>query len=870
MKKINKIFIHENFFKSVPLEKREKVRKLCRKLENQLKNSSTGIYGTSIGHQSRKFHNKKALFKFRASDGDRIMFTYTAYLENYRQEYGDGIYLIEYISQHDQQSRKAVNFNENINKEITEENIINEAINTEIIQVQEEEKEYEDYKKFFDLEKTMVYIKNDEDLVNLFNENDELSEVYISNQQSEYARDRRANLLLGGAGSGKTLVSLHKLNNYYDDRGKTAYFTYTEALKNKSERIFNQISDQSKMVELLTIKEYCLKRTGLIENQLVEFPWFKKNFKDIFGSAGLPESISRLDVWSEIRGILKGYMWEKWNRNYPISFKEIDGMSRDLLENKYHYIETYNDDHRQIICVDTSARYFNEKAKLLERDHEMESFEKAVVYDDMKKIYEISTNFEYKKVDGGLDKRILPLEMYLNLKNDVSIYSKKDRNLLHAMCLRYQQFMDNNELYDDNDLAGLSLVQIRKDGDKDFSFIAVDETQDLTELQIYMIYNMIDDKEKLLFAGDVHQIINPTYFSNSRIKKLFSLNGKQIYENYLTKNYRSQKNIVGLANQLGDIRRRFIAKVNEENEQLEEAMNEAQTLFYLKNNKDNLRNILLNINENANAATVVDSLEDKDYLEKMMKVKANNIYTVSEIKGLEFDYIFGYNLVGKYSEFWTEILEGKAKKNAKYRYYFNIFYVAITRARIHLWLYDETENSLLNSEIGDFFDYIEEYDKQDLYLSSGDDESIEWTKRAKDLEETEHYEKAILAYKKGRSKGNDVLRCRAKIKAQAKDYRTAFDMMLEIEEYEYAKKYAWASGEHDMMVLSTLLDGNEDYYDIEKEFGKEFVNKVLLDNITNKNFTKAINFNYIENHVLFNMLEDIEKIKLNIIKMIGE
>lgn len=868
MRAINKIFIHENFFKSVPLEKREKVKRLCEKLEHQLRNSETGIYDTSIAYQSRKFHNKKALFKFRASDGDRIMFTYTTYLENYREEYGNGIYLIEYISQHDEQGRKAKNFDETITTEITYENIFSQNINIEIEQVVE--KEYESYEQYLDLEKTMVYIKDEKDLMDLFNENNELAEVYISNQQSKYAMDVRANLLLGGAGSGKTLVSLHKLNNYHDSIQKIAYFTYTEALKNKSEKIFRKISDSDEAVEFLTISDYCLEKLKTSESKFIEFEWFDKNFKNIFGSMSHPSNINRLDIWSEIRGIIKGYMWDNWNRNYPFSFKEIDGKSRDILENKYHYIEAYYSDDRQIICKDTSIDCFNDKARLLDKDLEIDDMDKAVIYDDLKKVFELSTTFEYEQVNKPFDPRILPLEMYLGLKNEVSIYSKQDREFLHKACTRYQHYLDKNNLYDDNDLAGLSLIEILKDNKNKYSFIAVDEAQDLTELQVYLLYNLVDDKQKILLAGDVHQIINPTYFSNSRIKKLFSVNGKEIHENYLTKNYRSQKNIVGLANRLGEIRRVHIAKVNEENEQLEEAMNEAQTLFYLKNNKENLKNILLNINEIANAATIVDSLEDKEYLESLMKVKANNIYTVSEIKGLEFDYIFCYNLVGKYSEFWDEILEGKAKKNAKYRYYFNIFYVAITRARKHLWLYDETENRLLGREIADFFEYIEEYNSEDTYLLSSSDEWKNWNKRAKESEESENYEKAILAYKKGNADNSNIVRCMAKMKAKEKDYKSALDMMMQIEEYGYANKYAIASGNDEMIVLTTLIEGTDDYTEIENKYGKAYIHKILLENILDSKYMEKINFNYIENHLLLNMLEDISKIDTTIKKMLGE
>ncbi len=866
VRKIRKVFVHEGFYKSVPREKRVKVQKLCEKIEQQLRNSDTGIHGTSIESQSRKFHNKKALFKFRASDGDRIMFTYTTHLANYREEYEAGIYLIEYISQHDQQGRKAQNYDENIARNLDYSGHF-DSLKLELEEVEQDE--WEKYNDYLDLDKTVVYIKSEEELLRLFESESDASEVYISKQQFEYAKDDKASILMGGAGSGKTLVSLHKLNNYKNSEGRVGYFTHSKGLKKKSEKIFSKISDKDNTTEFFTVIDYCLSELGIKEKQFIDFVWFDKNFKNIAGSMTLPKGVNKIDIWSEIRGIIKGYMFKNWKRIYPISFKKIKQISRDILENKYKYIEQYNDDPRKIICSNSSIDCLNRTVDKLNRDQNFTDNEKKVIFEDLKKIYEMSRHFQYGKNDENRDLRLLPLGEYLNLKDEVSIYSEDERRVLHKICIKYQQYIDKEKLYDDNDLAGLTIVKKNQQEEEGFAFIAVDEAQDLTELQLYLIYNLARDKDKILFAGDIHQIINPTYFSNSRLEKLFAVNNEKIYERYLTKNYRSQKNIVKLANKLGEVRRRCIAKTNVENEQLEEAINEEQSLFYLNKDQSNLKQILLDINEKANAATIVCDDEDREYLRSIMNVKANNIYTVSEIKGLEFDYIFCYNLVGKYNDYWNEILEGKARKNAKYRYYFNVFYVAITRARKHLCLYNETPNKLLRKEIVDLFENIKEYDQERLHLTLNVNEREEWEKRGLELEESENFEKAILAYEKADLNINDITRCRAKIRAKEKDYDGAIHMMLKIEEYEYAKEYSEIIDNKEMLVLCSMLSDDKDHKKIEEEYGKTFVNEVLAKNILNEDFMKQINFNYIENYVHLNMLVDIDKIGKSIQKMKG-
>jgi len=856
---MRKVLIQDNFYKSVPLHKRKNVEKLCEKIETQLNEKNNGIFGKCKALQTKKFHNKEHLFKLRASSGDRIMFTYTRFLRNYRDEYGSGICLIKYISQHDQQNREAKNFNENKVRKIDSEEII-----LEIEEVKQ--KESHDYKNFFDLDRTIVYIKNENELSKLFQQNEELLEVYISKQQSEYAIDMKPTILLGGAGSGKTLVCLHRLNKYKDGCGKKAYFTYSEGLKKKSLKLFNEISSSKKDIFFYTPVSYCLKILKLKEKQFIDFLWFRLNFDIIKKNIKLPSGIDAIDIWSEIRGIIKGYMGIKWTRNFPISFKVINEISRNILEHKYKYIKKYNNDGRKIILEDTSVIRFNKVSKELSEDEEISVKEKEVILIDLKKIYEMSTNFEYKKTEEEYDKRILSLEEYLDLSKEVSIYSVDDKKIIHSICINYQKHIDSKNLYDDNDLAGLGMMKL---SEKPFQYLVVDEVQDLTELQLYFLYNLVENKKNILFTGDIHQIINPTYFSCGRLKKLFSINGKKIYERYLTKNYRSQKNIVDLANKLASIRKKNIGKLNQESELLVDTINRGHPLVCLRKDNNSLKQMLLAVNEKANAATIVSDNEDRRYLESIMGHQANNIYTVAEIKGLEFEYIFCYNLIGKYSTYWDDIFCKRAKKNVKYRYYFNMFYVSITRARKYLCVYNEVENEYLKKELSQLFELVDGFKADFLYLEGEDNEPFHWESRAKKLEEAEKFDKAILSYKKANSDNKNILRCEAKLKAKEKKYDIAIQKMLQIGEYKYAKKYAEDSGDTSMIILSSMLSGDENYAKLEQEYGRDSVNEVLMNNIMNKDFTELIHYNYIQNYILINMLEDIDKINKEFIAMTG-
>lgn len=862
---MRKVLIQDNFYKSVPLEKKEKVEEICREIERQLNSSDCGIFGTYLAAQSIKFQGRKHLFKFRVSDGERIIFTYTKYLKNYRGAADSELYLIEYISQHDAQNRRARSFKDNTNR-----NSIVPYYNEETaIGIEEaDEEKYVQYEKYLDLDNTITYVKDEDELSQLFQREDEAAEVYISNQQFQYVSHMRAALLLGGAGSGKTLVCLHKLESYRAYEGKKAYFTYSEGLKKRSEKIFNRISRSSDKANFYTIESYCLGLLRLKGNQFIDFFWFRKNFDMIKSFGHLPEGVSVVDIWAEIRGIIKGYMWSSWNRNFPVSFNEINEISRKVLEKKYGYIKAYNNDARMIICEDTSVARKNETIKRLAGDEELTEEQKELVLKDLDKIYSRSTTFKYGKTDD-LDERLLSLEEYLNLGRDVSIYDREERRAIHAIAVKYQEYIDRYNLYDDNDLAGLSLLKMNKSSKKPFDFLVVDEVQDLTELQLYFMYNLVEDKDNIFFAGDIHQIINPTYFDAGRLKSLFSLKGSSLKEQYLNKNYRSQKYIVDLANRLAAIRSRFIARRNAESEEIVQAINDGQELFYLQKGANNLKQMLRAVNEKANAAVITADNEDKEYLEGLLGGQSNNIYTVKEIKGLEFDYVFCYNLTGRYSEFWKDILSERARHNAKYRYYFNIFYVSITRARKFLCVYNEEESGLFSGALSELFEEIKDYNEESLLLYGNDTNNEEWKERARILEEAEAYDKAILAYKRAKVDTKNIFRCEAKSMAKEKDYHNAIKIMLEIGEYEYAQKYAEDCGNEEMLVLAALLSKDTDYRELEHKYGKEKLQEVLAKNITNKTYGKLLNLNYMENYVLLNMLEDIDKINEEIGKLTG-
>ena len=170
----------------------------------------------------------------------------------------------------------------------------------------------------------------------------------------------------------------------------------------------------------------------------------------------------------------------------------------------------------------------------------------------------------------------------LVLNSEYSVYDKAQRTVIHELCVLYDNWLVENKLYDDNDLA--RRVIDRKSCEGKYDFAVLDEVQDLTEMQIYALYKICKNPSYMVFAGDIHQVINPTFFSEERIRKLYySRNRKRspVHISFLKKNYRSQDKIVDFANELAEIRKRRIGSRSLQSELSEESAIEGWRPFLL-------------------------------------------------------------------------------------------------------------------------------------------------------------------------------------------------------------------------------------------------------------------------------------------------
>ena len=152
-----------------------------------------------------------------------------------------------------------------------------------------------------------------------------------------------------------------------------------------------------------------------------------------------------------------------------------------------------------------------------------------------------------------------------------------------------------------------------------------------------------------------------------------------------------------------------------------------------------------------NFTIVVATKEEKEKLRALLPGK--EILTVSEIKGLERDTVVLYNVLSANKDRFarlarTEIDRKTADENSVYRYYFNLFYVGVSRARRHLFVAEDGEVALFGDFLKKNFTTLtaeEAAEKIKKTVGSTLVEQEEYARRADEFKKRGQYENAFQA-----------------------------------------------------------------------------------------------------------------------------
>lgn len=332
----------------------------------------------------------------------------------------------------------------------------------------------------------------------------------------------------------------------------------------------------------------------------------------------------------------------------------------------------------------------------------------------------------------------MDLDKYLNVSKKYSNFSEEEKNNIYKLTDAYDRWLISNGYLDNNDVARLKIVNYKNDSQYDW--VIVDEVQDLSEVEIYMISKLVKNDGHVVWAGDINQTIVPTFFNYGRVKNLYYTYNKQLEDFTLNKNYRATKEIISLINDITDVKTKVIGKSSYD--YYEEGIRNGNKPMIIKYNDEELDKLMNNIQDKHYCAVIVANEKEKEKLINKYPSIESRIFLIYEIKGLEYKNILCYNVLSAYSDIWKSILSAKYKRNNRMKYYFNILYVAISRAKNSLYFYEENLEQIDFKPLNQCI-ILDKYNASDLDLVENSQEE-NWKEEVARLEEIGLQDKAKL------------------------------------------------------------------------------------------------------------------------------
>ncbi len=466
----------------------------------------------------------------------------------------------------------------------------------------------------------------------------------LNENQLKIVETEDSNMLVRGvAGSGKTNVCIEKIvycacRNY---RGKVLYTTFSRGL-------LNETRDKVRSF-LQTIRDF----TTSYEQGNVLF-LDDDHKRAVENKLGIPFSV---DDDGKIVTELKRVA--------------------EFLENKVDYL----------LIEDIYARYFErqravgESVFLEEYIRNQKSFRLSGA---LEKIKNISPEIIYKEIYGMIygkyefesPQEMMSKDEYIEARRDS--FTPRECEIIYSIALDYAEFSKKRGYVDNNYMSRRIMDFI---AEPTYSVGVIDEVQDFTQVNLCLIKKLC---RKMFCVGDALQMINPSYFNFGYLKRLMYGDVTGVSE--LKHNYRSTQRIERIAEKLGEMNisrfgtHSFVLK----GESVPSPLT-SEAVFV----KDNGFISALGDKSFENLTVIVGSQSKKAILKKTLgKIE---ILTVAEAKGLERDVVVLADVLSDNAEKWRYLQQMSlnrktADENSVFRYYFNLFYVGVSRARQHLFV----------------------------------------------------------------------------------------------------------------------------------------------------------------------------------------
>lgn len=632
---------------------------------------------------------------------------------------------------------------------------------------------------------------------------DKASFPMLSKKQREIVETEDKNMLVQGvAGSGKTNVCIDKIifSACREYHGRLMYSTFSRGLL---------IDTQSKITAFNdTVKDLILA----MEQGRVTFIGNKKIAIE-----------NRLGIYLEV---------------------EEENKLLNKLKAIHHYLGEKVD---YFLIEDLYKKYLNgalvpSGEELFTRSYLKEGF----VQGQVQKLKNLSGEVIYKEIYGVVYgsyepntplKEMLTLEEYVEKRN--GSFSRMECEVIYRLARDYKVYMERKGHTDNNVMSRALLKNLEKL--PEYSLIVLDEVQDMTEINLHLINSLA---RKIFAVGDALQMINPSYFSFAYLKRLMYREGITDVKE-LQNNYRNTKKITEIIEELGKIN---VTKFGTHNFVLQGVSvdTELKTQAVYVDGRGFMEE--LKAKKYGDYTLIVPSLREKSMMRKLLGNR--EILTVSEIKGLERDTVILYNVLSANYDKWETldritVNRKTADENSVYRYYFNLLYVAISRAKSNVYVYEEREVPSFREFFRRQFRKLNVKDSLlnlDSILSIKEIEEDELQERIRKFISLGQYENARIT---ALNLDDEIKRNVAIIRIDVNEkyvrygnYREAGIAYWEKGLYEDAKETFRLSGDQkliDFMEASLKEDGGALDYEIVKFYpdveGNDVAKKLIIDTL---------------------------------------
>ena len=481
---------------------------------------------------------------------------------------------------------------------------------------------------------------------------------YLNDTQRKIVETEDSNMLVQGvAGSGKTNVCVEKIvycacRNY---RGSVLYTTFSRGLltetRNRVELFSKNIGDFVSAYERGEVEFLDSDHKRAVENKLGILFSVDEDGEIISALKRIYEFLNNKVEYRLIEDIYAEY------------FKKPDVAGESVFLNEY---------------LGGGKNY-----RLSGAVEKIKHIAPEIIY---KEIYGMI--FGKFELDSPQD--MMGKEEYAKAREES--FTQRECDIIYSVALDYAEFLKKRG-YTDNNLMSREILK-RVTSPK-YSVGVIDEAQDFTQVNLCLIKQLC---RKLFCVGDALQMINPSYFNFGYLKRLMYGDITGVSE--LKHNYRSTQTIEKIAEKLGEMNMQrfgthsFVLR----GESVPSPLSSAAVMV-----KD--RSFVYSLGEKRfeNVTVVVASQQKKEKLKKVLG--KTEILTVAEAKGLERNTVILADVLSDNADKWRYLhdmsLNRKtADENSVFRYYFNLFYVGISRARQYLFVaesdYPESFNKLFN------------------------------------------------------------------------------------------------------------------------------------------------------------------------------